>query len=195
MREKAYTIRIEILACAFARMPLMSGFAPTPKEVTHATPHCFLLIEWLLIPGTAALHSTWQCQRKKLRGGLFKHWQRRTQTTVFNGQANHRGIPFQITWACMIVQEPDLNKPWSMHSHMYTVLRMLLRFNFVLLDTSTMECFRAMALIPSSLAQAVAKTAACSKCAICTHCEKFEPVPIHACSCMIMHEDHDRDHK
>ena len=150
MREKAYTIRIAILACAFARMPLMSGFAPTPKEVTHATPHCFLLIEWLLIPGTAALHSTWQCQRKKLRGGLFKHWQRRTQTTVFNGQANHRGIPFQITWACMIVQEPDLNKPWSMHSHMYTVLRMLLRFNFVLLDTSTMECFRAMALIPSS---------------------------------------------
>ena len=51
MREKAYTIRIAILACAFARMPLMSGFAPTPKEVTHATPHCFLLIEWLLIPG------------------------------------------------------------------------------------------------------------------------------------------------
>jgi len=45
----------------------------------------------------AKVSSPWKGQRKELVSCLFKHGKGWSETTVLDGQSNHRGIPFEVT--------------------------------------------------------------------------------------------------
>ena len=127
---------------------------------------------WLLkhcITVATYIHPSRQCQRKKLRCSLLKHREGGAKSTVFDGQTYDRGVLLHITWlgiaslTCMILRTFALLASIS--------LRILLRLSLLFLETSTMACLSAIAWILSSLAQAVASKAACSKCAMSANLE------------------------